>query len=80
VVSGWVNACAGCAFATSLLILGGIIDGPSDAEAERDVASDYAQAVTDGGKAKCAALGREPLWTKNGDLVCRERVRAGGDK
>lgn len=73
--------CAICAASISLLILGTLMDGPSDIEAAQAVADDYAQAIRDGGKAKCNALGRDPLWTKDGDLVCRERVRvAGGDK
>lgn len=55
-----------------------LLDGPDDTEAAQDVSDDYAQAVADGGKAKCNALGRDPLWTKEGDLVCRERVKVAG--
>ena len=31
----------------------------------------YTAAQADGGKAHCAALGRLPKWTPDGDLVCR---------
>ena len=54
-----------------LLIAMALMDGPDDIQAAQDSADDYAQAVADGGRAKCAALGRVPLWTKEGDLVCR---------
>ena len=55
----------------TLLIAGALMDGPTDIEAAQDVDEDYAQAVADGGNTKCAALGRVPLWTNAGDLVCR---------
>ena len=74
--------CAICATAIGLLILGTLMNGPDDTETAQTVADDYAQAIKDGGKAKCSALGRDPLWTKDGDLVCRERERvhvAGGE-
>ena len=50
-----------------------LLDGPSDAQAAQDVAdeAEYAAALADGGRAKCAALGRTPLWTADGDLICR---------
>jgi hypothetical protein len=54
-----------------LFICCALLPGPDESEAAQDVADDYAQAVRDGGVAKCAALGRVPLWTKSGDLVCR---------
>lgn len=72
--------CAICAASIGLLILGALMDGPSDIEAAQSVADDYAQAVADGGKEKCNALGRDPLWTKGGDLVCRERAHVDGRK
>ena len=31
----------------------------------------YSTAQADGGKAQCAALGRIPKWTPDGELVCR---------
>ena len=55
----------------SLLISMALMDGPDDLQAERDAAADYALAVADGGRAKCAELGRVPLWTRDGDLICR---------
>lgn len=70
--------CAICAASFGLLILGALLDGPDDTETAQAVADDYAQAVADGGKAKCAALGRDPFWTKDGDLVCRERAHVAG--
>ena len=56
-----------------LLIAGALMDGPDDIQAAQAVAdeADYAAALADGGHAKCAALGRVPTWTKEGDLVCR---------
>jgi hypothetical protein len=72
--------CAICAASIGLLILGALMDGPDDIAAAQAVADDYAQATRDGGKAKCAALGRDPLWTKDGDLVCRERMHVAGGK
>jgi hypothetical protein len=50
-----------------------LLDGPSDIQAAQDVADDaaYAAALADGGKATCAALGRDPSWTADGDLICR---------
>ena len=62
--------------AIALLITGALMDGPSETQAAQDVAAeaDYAAALADGGRAKCAALGRDPIWTKEGDLVCRVPV------
>lgn len=59
--------------ATALLIIGALMDGPSDLQAAQAVADEaaYAAAQADGGKAHCAALGRTPKWTPDGDLVCR---------
>lgn len=57
--------------AVALLITMALMDGPDDIQAAQDAADDYAQAVADGGRAKCAALGRVPRWTADGDLVCR---------
>ena len=56
-----------------LLILCALMDGPSEMQAAQDVADEaaYAAALADGGKAQCAALGRTPVWTQGGDLVCR---------
>lgn len=50
-----------------------LLDGPSETEAAQAVAeeAEYAEAVADGGAAKCSALGRTPVWTPNGDLICR---------
>ena len=50
-----------------------MLDGPSEIQAEQDVADEaqYAAAQADGGTAHCAALGRTPKWTPNGDLICR---------
>jgi hypothetical protein len=57
----------------ALLILAALMDGPSETQAAQDVADEavYAAAVADGGAAQCAALGRTPLWTAEGHLVCR---------
>ena len=62
--------------AIALLITGALMDGPSETQAAQDIAdeADYAAALADGGRAKCAALGRDPIWTKEGDLVCRVPV------
>ncbi len=54
-----------------LLIAGALMDHPDDLQAEQDAATDYALAVADGGRAKCAELGRAPMWTRDGDLICR---------
>lgn len=55
-----------------------LLDGPSDTQAAQDVADEaaYAAAQADGGASKCAALGRTPIWTEGGDLVCRLPKRA----
>jgi hypothetical protein len=47
--------------------------GPSETEAAQAVADEaaYAAALADGGRAQCAALGRTPIWTEDGNLVCR---------
>jgi hypothetical protein len=57
----------------ALLILSALMDGPSEQQAAQDVADEavYAAALADGGRAQCAALGRTPIWTEGGDLVCR---------
>ena len=59
-----------------LLIAGALMDGPSEMQAAQDIAdeADYVAALADGGRAKCTALGRDPIWTKEGDLVCRVPV------
>ena len=59
--------------AIALLIIGALMDGPSDTQAAQDVADEaaYAAAVADGGRAQCAALGRTPVWTPDGHLICR---------
>ncbi|NQW92671.1 MAG: hypothetical protein HQ446_01295 [Polaromonas sp.] len=56
-----------------LLITGTLMDGPSETQAAQDVADEaqYAAALADGGAAKCAALGRTPKWTEDGNLICR---------
>lgn len=63
----------GALAAIALLIVSALMDGPSDLQASQDVADEaaYAAAVADGGAAKCAALGRKPVWTPEGDLICR---------
>lgn len=53
-----------------------LLDGPGDVQAAQDVAdeaatAEYAAALADGGAAKCAVHGGVPLWTSEGDLVCR---------
>lgn len=50
-----------------------LVQGPSETEAAQAVADEaaYAAAQADGGRAQCAALGRTPIWTEGGDLVCR---------
>ncbi|SFB74630.1 hypothetical protein SAMN05216344_102209 [Polaromonas sp. OV174] len=65
-------AVAGLA-AIVLLIAMALMDGPDETQAAQDVAdeAEYAAAVADGGAAKCGALGRVPLWTTDGLLVCR---------
>ena len=59
--------------AIALLITGALMDGPSELQAAQDVADEaaYAAALADGGASKCAALGRTPVWTQGGDLICR---------
>lgn len=61
-----------------LLIVSAMMDGPSDTQAAQDVADEavYAAALADGGAAQCAALGRSPVWTPEGHLVCRLPKRA----
>ncbi|MBH2008065.1 MAG: hypothetical protein I8H71_00290 [Xanthomonadaceae bacterium] len=62
-----------CLAAIALLIISALMDGPSELEAAQDVADEaaYAAAVADGGASKCAALGRKPVWTAEGHLICR---------
>ena len=59
--------------AIALLIIGVLIEGPSELQAAQDVADEaaYAAAQADGGASQCAALGHTPVWTQGGDLVCR---------
>lgn len=59
--------------AIALLIIGVLIEGPSETQAAQDVADEaaYAAALADGGASKCAALGRTPVWTGEGHLICR---------
>ena len=69
-----LSKCLTAALAAIALSIGGaLLDGPSDTEAAQDVAdeAEYAAALADGGKAQCAALGRTPKWTPEGDLVCQ---------
>lgn len=47
-----------------------LLDGPDDIQAAQDTA-DYTAALADSGAAHCAELGRVPVWTSAGDLVCR---------
>lgn len=56
-----------------LLSLSYLLDSPSETQAAQDVADEaaYAAALADGGAAQCAALGRTPLWTPEGHLICR---------
>lgn len=64
--------CAALA-AIVLAIAGALMDGPSELQAAQDVADEaaYAAALAGGGAAQCAALGRTPVWTGEGRLVCR---------
>ena len=57
-----------------LLIAGALMDGPSETHAAQDVAdeAEYAMALADGGRAKCAALGSTAIWTADGNLICRQ--------
>lgn len=50
-----------------------LAQGPSETEAAQTVAdeAEYAAAQADGGASKCAALGRIPIWTGEGNLICR---------
>lgn len=56
-----------------LVIASAMMPGPSELQAAQDVAddADYAAAVADGGAAKCASLGRNPVWTADGHPICR---------
>ena len=56
-----------------LVIASALLDGPSDTQAAQDVADEaaYAAAQADGGASHCAALGRTPVWTPDGSLICR---------
>lgn len=56
-----------------LAIAAALMDGPSETHSAQDIADEaaYAAAQADGGTAKCAALGRIPKWTADGDLICR---------
>lgn len=77
IVSIWLSSAA---LALAIAAVPALMDGPDDTTTAQTVADDYDQAIKDGGKAKCAALGRDPLWTKSGDLVCRERGHVAGGK
>lgn len=57
-----------------LLITGACMDGPDAVQTAQAVAdeADYAATVADGGRAKCAQLGRQPVWTPDGSLICRQ--------
>lgn len=59
--------------AITLLIMGALMDGPDDIKTAQAVAeeAEYAAAQADGGRAHCARYGRTPVWTKQGDLICR---------
>lgn len=50
-----------------------LLDGPDDTQTAQAVAAeaDYAATLADGGRAKCAQLGRVPRWTPEGDLICQ---------
>lgn len=72
------NAITRYAIAAVLCVLVGasyLLDGPDDTQAAQDVAAEaeYAAALADGGRAKCGQLGRTPVWTPDGDLICRAR-------
>ena len=60
-----------------MVIASAMMNGPTELQAAQDVADDaaYAQALADGGAGKCAALGRNPVWTPEGHLICRLRLR-----
>ena len=59
--------------AITLLIMGALMDGPDDIKTAQAVAeeAEYAAAQADGGRAHCARYGRTPVWTQQGDLICR---------
>ena len=65
--------------AIALCITGALMDGPSETQAAQDVA-DYSAALADGGVSLCKEFGRVPVWTKGGDLVCREAVQVAGQR
>ncbi|CAM3349755.1 hypothetical protein [Polaromonas hydrogenivorans] len=60
-----------------LAIACALMDGPSETQAAQDVAdeAEYAAALADGGAAKCAALARTPIWTPDGNLICRAAAK-----
>lgn len=71
--------------ASVMAIACALLGGPDEIQAAQDVAdeAEYAAALADGGAAKCAALGRTPIWTPDGHLICRaaakpETVAQGG--
>jgi hypothetical protein len=68
--------------ASALAILAAMsqLGGPSETQAAQDVAdearsAEYAAAQADGGAAKCAALGSTPIWTPDGNLICRAAAK-----
>ena len=65
--------------AIALCITGALMDGPSETQAAQDVA-DYSAALSDGGVSLCKEFHRVPVWTKSGDLVCREAVQVAGQR
>ena len=53
--------------------------GPDDIKTAQAVAeeAEYAAAQADGGVAHCARYGRTPVWTEQGDLICRVPAASG---
>ena len=66
--------------AIALCVAGALMDGqPTELQAAQDVA-DYSAALSDGGVSMCKEVDRVPVWTKSGDLVCREAVQVAGQR
>lgn len=67
-----VNWCLAGAIAL-ILSAGYLLDGPDDTQTAQAIAEDaeYAAAQADGGRAHCARYGRTPVWTEQGNLICR---------
>ena len=68
-----------CAAIAIVALTSMLRDGPSETQAAQDVA-DYSAAMADGGVSLCKEFHRVPVWTKSGDLVCREAVQVAGQR